>query len=383
MIYSTKPWKIKLMKELFIGLMSGTSMDAVDAALVDFSEKSLRLVATHSLPIPAMLRSELINICMPGDNEINRLGELDIQVGELFADTANQLIEKANINKEQVKAIGSHGQTVRHQPNRKFPFTLQIGNPNIIAVKTGITTIADFRRRDMALGGQGAPLAPAFHNYVFRINQEDRVILNLGGIANITYLSADLNQPVIGFDTGPANTLLDNWISKHLNKNYDAQGQWAASGNCNNALLDLLLSDPYFAKNPPKSTGREYFNLAWLEQYLRQLKINLTPTDIQTTLCELTAKSIALAINKVISTDCTIFICGGGLKNNYLLERLKVNCNNCKVQTTDDIGIPAQWMEAMLFAWLAQQTLYKQPGNLPSVTGAAQQAILGGVYFVK
>jgi anhydro-N-acetylmuramic acid kinase len=369
------------MKELFIGLMSGTSMDAVDAALVDFHTKPLQLIASHSKNLPTQLRSDLISLCTPDNNEINRLGELDVQVGALFAETANELIKKANILTEQIIAIGSHGQTIRHQPYGKFPFTLQIGDPNIIAAKTGITTIADFRRRDMAMGGQGAPLAPTFHNYVFRKAGVDRIILNLGGIANITHLPADLTHPVIGFDTGPANTLLDAWAYKHLSKQFDAEGRWAASGKINQELLALLLSDPYFTKNPPKSTGREYFNLTWLEQYLNKLAINLTPADIQTTLCELTAKSIADAIYALCPTGCDIYICGGGLKNNYLLTRLKINCTSCNLQATEDLGVPAQWLEAMLMAWLAWQTFNKNPGNLPSVTGASKEVILGGTYF--
>ncbi len=368
------------MSELFIGLMSGTSMDAIDAVLVDFQEKTLRLIATHSQTISNELRNDLIRLCTPGDNEINRMSELDIKIGALFAKTANTLIKKANINIAKIKAIGSHGQTIRHQPNGKFPFTLQIGDPNVIAVKTGITTIADFRRRDMALGGQGAPLAPTFHNDIFRNPRENRIILNLGGIANITYLPADLNQPIIGFDTGPANTLLDNWISQQLGKSYDENGHWGASGNINIALLTLLLSDPYFTHPAPKSTGREYFNLAWLKKYLSILAIELTPTDIQATLCELTAKSIANAI-QLVAKDSTILVCGGGLKNKYLLDRLKANCGNSSVYPTDNLGVPAQWMEAIAFAWFAQQTLNKKPSNLPSVTGATQTTILGGVYF--
>lgn len=371
------------MQNLFIGIMSGTSMDAVDAALVDFQQQSPQIIATHSQPISAELRNDLTHICTPGNNEINRAGELDVQVGRLFAVTINELIKKAAIASKQITAIGSHGQTIRHQSTGQFPFTLQIGDPNIIAAKTGITTVADFRRRDMALGGQGAPLAPAFHNYIFRTDQEDRIILNLGGIANITYLPADLKKPVIGFDTGPANTLLDSWASEQLNVNFDAYGRWAASGIADHALLDLLLTDPFFHKNPPKSTGREYFNLAWLKQQLKQLKTSLMPADIQATLTELTAKSIALAINKITSSSSAIYVCGGGLKNNYLIKRLKLNCSHCNVQSTDDAGIPAQWMEAMLFAWLAQKTLNKQPGNLTSVTGASKQSILGAVYFAN
>ncbi len=368
------------MSELFIGLMSGTSMDAVDAVLVDFQLAPLKILATHSQPIPAALRDDLMNICSPGMDEINRLGALDIQTGLLFAETANILIQQARIDRAAITAIGSHGQTIRHQPDHKFPFTLQIGDPNSIAVNTGITTIADFRRRDMAVGGQGAPLAPAFHNAVLRSAQENRIILNLGGIANITYLPADLTQPVIGFDTGPANTLLDNWINKQQGVPFDDRGQWAASGKVNTALLNLLLSDAYFKRPPPKSTGREYFNVHWLEKNLTEFEQKLSPADIQATLCELTACSIAQAIKQLRISNPTLLICGGGVKNVYLLERLRLQCETDKMQLTDDFGIPAKWLEAIAFAWLAQQTLHKKPGNLPPVTGAEKAVILGGIY---
>lgn len=369
------------MSEYYIGLMSGTSMDAVDAALVDFSESQPKLLATHKHALPENLRIELISLCTPGLNEIHHLGELDRQVGKLFAEATNKLLAKTKITAKQITAIGSHGQTIRHCPNASYPFTLQIGDPNTIAEETGITTIADFRRRDIASGGQGAPLAPAFHNYVFRSKKEDRIILNLGGIANITWLPMDTKLPVIGFDTGPANTLLDAWIHQHLQKNFDENGAWATSGRIDTKLLALLLNDPYFKLPPPKSTGREYFNLGWLQKILKRSKKIIKPVDVQATLCELTALSIVQAINSLHIKQGTILTCGGGIKNNDLIHRLKQHAVNFNIDTTDTLGVPAEWVEAMTFAWLAQQTLAHKPGNLPSVTGAKDFVVLGGIYY--
>lgn len=369
------------MKNLYIGLMSGTSMDGVDAVIIDFSNEA-KLVASHHLPMPAALKEDLIAICQPSFDEINRLGVLDIQVAELFVTAVEALLKKTSVNKNQIRAIGSHGQTIRHMPNGQYPFTLQIGDPNFIAAKTSITTVADFRRRDMAHGGQGAPLTPAFHNFLLRSSSQDRIVLNLGGISNITYLPADANGDVIGFDTGPANTLLDAWIQKNLNKNYDQDGAWAARGKINFALLEKLLSDNYFNLIPPKSTGREYFNLIWLEKYLSAFS-ELSPQDIQATLCELTAKSIANAIIKFIpSKNNLILIAGGGVKNQYLIERIKLNCVGQQIAAIEDYtSISAQWLEAAAFAWFAKQTMERKPGNLPSVTGARECAVLGGVYY--
>lgn len=368
------------MQNLYIGLMSGTSMDGVDAVLVDFNNE-IKLIASHHLPMPAALKEDLIAICQPGFDEINHLGVLDIQVAELFVTAVKKLLAKTSVTKDQVCAIGSHGQTIRHMPNGQYPFTLQIGDPNVIAAKTGITTVADFRRRDMAHGGQGAPLTPAFHNFLLRSSHQDRIVLNLGGIANVTYLPGDPNAAVIGFDTGPANTLLDAWIKQHLDKNYDANGAWAASGNINVDLLERLLADAYFNLAPPKSTGREYFNLMWLEKYL-VINKNM-PQDIQATLCELTAKSIIDAIAKFIpSKNNLILVAGGGAENQYLMERLKLNCNEHQVAAIDEYSeISSQWLEAAAFAWFAKQTMERKPGNLPSVTGAKEFAVLGGVYY--
>lgn len=366
--------------EYYIGIMSGTSIDAIDAALVDFSSHPPQLIASHTKPFPENLQRELNALCSPGNDEINRLGAACHQLGKLFAQTVKELLTSAKIDPNQIQAIGSHGQTIRHQPQGSYPFTLQIGDPNIIAEETQIKTVADFRRRDMACGGQGAPLTPAFHDYLFRDNNKNRIILNLGGIANITFLSSDIQSPVYGFDTGPANTLLDNWIKKSKEKNYDANGEWAASGKINLSLLEILLNDSYFKLPAPKSTGREYFNLSWLENYLQSIQNVIFPEDVQATLCELTAITIMNDIKKIMPYSGEILICGGGIKNKYLIERLKFHAADYSIHSTKDFGAPPEWLEAMAFAWLARQTLHEKPGNIPSVTGAKRNAVLGGVY---
>ncbi len=361
--------------------MSGTSMDAIDAALVDFSGTTPQLLATHSHALTDQLRRELQGLANLGVDELEHYAQLDMRMGRLFAEASHALLDKAGIKAHHVTAIGSHGQTVCHQPTGTEPFSLQIGNPSLIAEATGITTVADFRSRDIAAGGQGAPLVPAFHNAVFRSPTIDRVIVNIGGIANLTILPADLAKPVGGFDTGPGNTLLDAWIYRHLHRRLDTGGEWAASGKANIPLLNEMLSDAYFALTPPKSTGPEYFNLPWLETKLQQLqKNNLSPEDIQATLCELTASSIEQAIARHAQSRTQVLVCGGGIHNHLLIRRLSLLLKDCEVQPTLSLGVDPDWVEAMAFAWLAMQTLVGRPGNLPSVTGASHPVILGGIY---
>ncbi|MDQ8039156.1 MAG: anhydro-N-acetylmuramic acid kinase [Rickettsiella sp.] len=369
-------------KKLYIGLMSGTSMDAIDAALVDFSNPAPQLLATHKFALPDKLRNDLNGLCETDSLKITQLAELDGRIAHAFADTVTELLEKnPTYSKNDILAIGSHGQTLFHYPQHCYPFTLQIGDPNIIAEKTAITTIADFRRRDMAAGGQGAPLSPAFHNFIFRNGKEDRIVLNLGGIANITYLPADAKASVIGFDTGPANILIDKWAQKHLKQWFDEEGKWAASAFFDETLLKQFLSDPYFQLKPPKSTGHNYFNLAWLEKHLTLFNRKLTPAVIQATLCELTARSVALAIKQFTNRNGTIILCGGGNKNTFLKKRLAENCQPHRIQLSDELKIPSEWMEAMAFAWFAKQTLEGQTSNLPAVTGARNPTVLGGIYL--
>lgn len=367
------------MPEFFIGLMSGTSMDAADAALVDFSAGKSKLIATHRTPLTAELRAALLALCVPGPNEIERMAELDARLGELFAEAALALLKKSGVSATDVQAIGSHGQTVRHQPTGPYPFSLQIGNPALIAERTGITTIADFRRADIAAGGQGAPLVPAFHNAVFRSSEHDRVVVNIGGIANITVLPKDAKQPVTGFDTGPGNVLLDAWAERHLGKHMDEDGRFAATGKMHEELLAGLLSDSYFALVPPKSTGREHFNIAWLDAAL-QAHADISSQDVQATLGELTAASIAVAIQEHAPTTKEVLICGGGAHNVHLMQRLRVCLSQCSVESIEKYDISPDWVEAMAFAWLAKQTLEGKAGNLPSVTGAKHAVVLGGVY---
>lgn len=367
------------MSSLFIGLMSGTSMDAADAALVDFSFTPPKLIATQRTPLTAELRAALLALCVPGPNEIERMAEFDARLGEIFAETTLALLKKSGVSTMDIQAIGSHGQTVRHQPGGPYPFSLQIGNPALIAERTGITTIADFRRADIAAGGQGAPLVPAFHNAVFRSFEHDRVVVNIGGIANITILPKEAKQPVTGFDTGPGNMLLDAWAERHLGKRMDENGHFAATGKTHEGLLAGLLSDSYFALAPPKSTGREHFNIARLDAVLKNYS-SVAARDVQATLCELTAASIAVAIQKHAPSSKEVLICGGGVHNVHLMQRLRSRLSQCSVESTEKYGINPDWMEAMAFAWLAKQTLEGKPGNLPSVTGARRAVALGVIY---
>lgn len=363
----------RMANTIYIGIMSGTSMDGIDVAIVDFSKTALRLIATHTEKIPSQLREKLLALCVSNNNEIINLGQADTELGRLFAKAILNVLDKTSLKPSDIHAIGSHGQTVRHVPKAEFPFTLQIADPNTIAERTEITTVADFRRRDMAAQGQGAPLVPAFHDVFFRDTGKSRIILNIGGIANITVLN---KNPIIGFDTGPGNTLMDAWCLKNVNRTYDHDGAWAASGHVILELLEKLLSDPYFKNPAPKSTGREYFNLTWLAKLLQ----NEEPEDVQATLLALTVHSIANEIKK--HPECQeLIVCGGGAHNTYLMQELKKACSTIHVASSESLGINPSWIEAIAFAWLAKQTLEKKPGNITSVTGAKREVILGGVYW--
>jgi anhydro-N-acetylmuramic acid kinase len=363
------------MSELYIGLMSGTSMDGIDAALVDFSGEKLQLIAFEYLPFSESIKSKIQHISSA--NQLLLLsdyGALDCELGNLFAEAVNKLLQKAGVADSAVKAIGSHGQTVYHQPNTDFPFSLQIGDPNVIAEKTGITTVADFRRRDMAALGQGAPLAPAFHQAVFANTEKNVTVLNIGGIANITVLS---EKKIIAFDTGTGNTLMDYWIKKHLNLDYDSNGEWARTGKVIPELLEQFKQADYFAAPPPKSTGKEYFSVTWLEQHLSCFA-NHKAEDVQATLCHLTAETINEAIANHAPDTEHLLVCGGGAHNSYLLELLAQK--NYLVSTTEEYGVHPDHVEAIAFAWLAKQTMNNLAGNLTQVTGAKTPVILGGIY---
>ncbi|SQD80211.1 anhydro-N-acetylmuramic acid kinase [Moritella yayanosii] len=385
-------------RELYIGLMSGTSIDGIDAALVAFEDGKCQLLARHLQPMPATLTAQLHQLCRPNDNEISALAIIEQPLAQAFALACQQLLAKTPYTASDVTAIGSHGQTIRHHPEHGF--TLQIGDANILAALTNIDTIADFRRKDMALGGQGAPLVPAFHQAVFQHPTITRAIINIGGLANITYLpSLQQTKPIIGYDTGPGNTLLDAWFSakNSSDRYYDVDGQWASSGRIIEPLLTSLLQHEYFALNPPKSTGRELFNLAWLGSYLTIGAREYTDADIQRTLTRFTAVSITNEVTKLIQNcginksrgvnnsgdmniSTEVYICGGGAANPLLMADLAQLLPDCPVMTTAEIGIDPDWVEAMAFAWLAKQHVHKQPGNLPAVTGASRLAILGAFY---
>lgn len=365
--------------DLYIGLMSGTSADGIDAVLVDFSQTYPNVIAAHYVPYAETIREQIFALRQTGADEIQHLGELDITLGKIFAQAVTELLKKQNLTARDIKAIGSHGQTIRHFPHHPHRFTLQIGDPNTIAELTGITTVADFRRKDVALGGQGAPLVPAFHHYVLASATTDRAIVNIGGIANITILPKNNTKPIIGFDTGPGNALLDEWIYLHKRKRNDENGDWAASGKVDFNLLVNLTSDPYFQIPPPKSTGREYFNLNWLKQ--KTDLFETSPKDIQTTLVEFTAVTILNAIRSNIESG-DIIACGGGVHNHFLMQRLEnLSKPHFTVSSSEKFGIHPTAVEATAFAWLAKQTMQRQPGNLPSVTGAKKAAILGGIYY--
>jgi anhydro-N-acetylmuramic acid kinase len=364
---------------LFIGIMSGTSMDGIDASLVEFGSQGHQHLSSHNHPWPKELQQQLRAISQPSDNEIDRLGVLDAQVADEFSSCVHRLLKQSGIDPQQISAIGSHGQTIRHRPKAEIPFTMQIGDPNRIAEQTGITTVADFRRRDMAAGGQGAPLVCAFHEAMLRDSQETRVALNIGGIANITILPADADTPISGFDTGPGNTLMDAWVRRHLDRQYDESGTWAAGGKVVQPLLTELLKVDYLQLSPPKSTGPELFSLSWLDSILDRLP-PIDPQDVQATLLEFSATTISQAIRNEAAECNRVIVCGGGVHNPTLLERLKKGLESIAVESSANYGLDPDHVEAMAFAWLARQTLLGAPGNIPQVTGASGPRVLGAIY---
>ncbi len=412
---------------LYIGMMSGTSLDGMDAVLCQFSsdigaetdtQQPMQLLATVSQDFPPRLREVLLALCQPNgvnaliptvgepNSELDWFGWASKEYAEFASDVVNTLLQQSNTEIESVLAIGCHGQTVRHRP--QMGFSLQLVDANIIAERTGISVVSDFRRRDMAVGGQGAPLVPAFHQALFAVPDSTRVLLNLGGIANITVLPAVANNlsdsngdsdpnnhsnnqqidSVVGYDTGPANLLLDAWTALHTDKGYDAGGTWAQSGQVVEPLLNQLLEHPFFARAYPKTTGREDFNLEWIQDELQKFDqasadIRYSSADVQATLTELTAISACDQINTFINTyeNSSIYVCGGGALNDYLVTRLQAHLPHCKVETTASLGLDPTWVEAVAFAWLARQNLMGETGNLPAVTGANKGVVLGQVCF--
>jgi anhydro-N-acetylmuramic acid kinase len=367
---------------LYVGLMSGTSMDAIDAVLVCHDEHPPRIVARHSHTIPEPLRHTLTTI-VEGKYDGPKVWRLDVELGGLFADAVAELLRRAGVGAGDVTAIGSHGQTIYHGPEDTPPVTIQIADPNVIAERSGITTVADFRRRDLAAGGQGAPLAPAFHKAVLQSPGSARVVVNIGGIANITVLPKDPQAPVIGFDTGPGNALMDLWCGKHRGQPMDEDGRFAAQGSVAENLLAAFLTDAYFGKPPPKSTGREYFNLGWLQRFIEAAGCQADrPEDIQRTLLELTVAGIANAIAAHAPETEEVFVCGGGARNPVLMEALSNCMDGRAVSSTAKAGLDPRWIEAVAFSWMAKRTLAGEPSNLPTVTGARRAVILGAIYRV-
>lgn len=355
----------------YIGIMSGTSLNSIDCALVSITQGIPKLVSSYEGYIPEDVRREIAALNQPCNNELYRTLVLSKKLGILFADSVNNLLNQTGFTASDITAIGSHGQTIRHQPQIEYPFSLQIGDPNTITEMTGIPVVADFRSRDIAAGGEGAPLTPLLHHALFFDPDINRCIVNIGGMANITTVSNA--SPHTGFDPGPGNILIDYWAQLHTQKAFDAKGQWASSGNIIEPLVKEMLKDSYFSLTGPKSTGREYFNTKWLAQFnLSQYN----PVDVMATLTELTAQTIADCIPN--DTD-EVYVCGGGAHNNFLMERLHINTGK-SVNSTAAIGIDPDYVEAVTFAWLAYRRINSLPGNSVPSTGARTERVLGAIY---
>lgn len=376
------------MPQYYIGLMSGTSLDGVDGVLVDLAAAKLQVLASASRSFSPTFRTELLALNTPGHNELHRAALAGNAIAASYAEVVADLLAQTaaqGISAKHIRAIGSHGQTVRHQPQRRSSlpegagYTLQLLNPALLAELTGIDVVADLRSRDVAAGGQGAPLVPAFHRGVFGRPDAMVAVLNLGGMANLSVLPADPTAPVLGFDCGPGNALMDAWCLQHTGQPYDDGGAWAASGQCLPALLARLLDAPFFAMPPPKSTGRDLFSLQWLQDKLCGFD-QMRPQDVQNTLAELTCSPCIKCINSYAKDSVELIVCGGGAFNQHLLQRLQAGLPGRVVCTSAAHGLHPLQVEAAAFAWLACQTVNRQPGNLPSVTGAAGQRILGAVY---
>jgi anhydro-N-acetylmuramic acid kinase len=355
------------MKELYLGLMSGTSLDGVDVALCQIDHNSCELLHYQEFPFDKELKKRVL-FCIANRVTLQEIGELDVALAQLFANAINKFLQTYKIDPSQITASGVHGQTLWHQPNAPLPFSMQLGNPSLIATQTAIECVADFRQADIANGGQGAPFAPAFHQFLFQESKQETAILNIGGMANITLLGENL----LGWDSGCGNVLLDYWYEKTSHASYDKDGAFAKSGTLNQALLTTLLQDPYFSKEIPKSTGREYFNPQWLHKHLNDFS-HLSDADIQRTLLELTALSIAQDLHPYKLKQ--LLVCGGGAKNSFLIQRLR-ELTQLKVEQTPN----SDALEAMAFAWFAYKRIHKEKIPLASVTGAKQNSLLGGIY---
>ena len=360
------------MFELYIGLMSGTSMDGVDVALCKVDEYSCSLVDSLEYAMPKGLKDEML-LMINTDTTLKQVGEVNQRLALIFAEATNALLEKTKLTPDQITAIGSHGQTLWHNPDGKYPFSMQLGDASLIAAKTGIDVVSDFRNKDLALGGQGAPFAPVFHQFLFHQLQGNVAVLNIGGMANISILGDKL----VGFDTGPGNVLMDLWVQKHQEVGFDRDGRWAKKGKVDKPLLKALLAEDYFKKAPPKSTGRELFNLPWLGKMLRGHR-TVSSENVQATLLAFTVASISTEVKK-FNID-KLLVCGGGVHNGYLMDQLQVELEGIEVSTTDLAGVSSEQLEAMLFAWMAYKRIHNEPVALKSVTGATKDGVLGGIY---
>ncbi|MDD5373455.1 MAG: anhydro-N-acetylmuramic acid kinase [Sulfurimonas sp.] len=367
------------MDEFYIGVMSGTSLDGIDIAFCEIKPHSFELLYSAAYPFDKELKVDILS-AINTPTTLKSIGELDTRLGKMYADAIENFIYEKKIDKHKISAIGLHGQTLWHEPNSEYPFSMQLGNPSVVTAQTGVRVVTDFRQKDIALGGQGAPFAPAFHNYLFSKLNGNVAVLNIGGMANLTILGDEL----IGYDTGCGNVLIDYWISQNNSVTYDEDGKWAKSGVVNTDLLKLMLKEPYFSKEAPKSTGRELFNGKWLKRQLELFSLkrggnsHIKNRDVQATLLELTVHSIANEVKKT-STDLLI-VCGGGVKNSYLMERLKNELSGIEVVSSDECGVSSEFMEAMAFAWLAYERVHKRCVKLSSVTGASKDSILGAIY---
>ena len=358
---------------LYIGVMSGTSLDGADAALVDFGGEHPRTLAFATIPFDDALRGQLAVLSQPGTDSLDLAGTVSIALADIYARAVEDAIRLANVDRRTIRGIGVHGQTVRHRPAAGF--TTQLNDPARVAERTGLDVVADFRRRDMAAGGQGAPLVPAFHEAVFRDARTSRAVVNIGGIGNVTWLPS--TGPVMGFDCGPGNVLMDAWIHRHRGEPFDADGRWAGSGHVDVALLERLLQEPFLAAAPPKSTGRELFHLDWLEA---RRAAGLRPVDVQATLLEYTARGVVDAIDRFCPGTAEIYLCGGGARNGGLVARIQALAGARPVALTDALGVPTSHVESMAFAWLAMKCLQREPVDLSAATGAKGPRILGAIY---
>jgi anhydro-N-acetylmuramic acid kinase len=367
--------------ELYVGLMSGTSLDGVDGVLADFSKGAIQVLAHASADLPSALRQELLALNSAGPNELHRAALAANSLVHIYAKVVADVLAKSGIEPSQIRAIGAHGQTVRHQPQAfdGTGYTLQLNNPALLAELTGIDVVADFRSRDVAAGGQGAPLVPLFHQAVFGRKGHTVAVLNIGGIANLTVLGSELSDDVLGFDCGPGNALMDAWCQQHRGQPFDTDGAWAASGQVHEALLKAMLAEPYFALPAPKSTGRDLFHATWLSHLLQQFPA-IKPVDVQATLCELTASSCAADVLQCGANSERLIVCGGGALNGQLMRRLQAHSPSIQVGSSQQEGLPPLQVEATAFAWLARKTVLRETASLPKVTGAQGARILGALY---